>query len=178
MPLDPFPTHAQNRLVTNSSAPFSVIHANAAFLRLSGKHGTDAVLGAPFLSLLESASTGSSKISLTECMVASSMGNDLKTFLLAPFPSPPPPTNHDGVGSSTTQPVSGPVECRIRVSPIVARKTESREVTSVTHFAIELYDKESSRRAAIMDGPDGSSSSTMSSLLAASTDHLAVGVMG
>ncbi len=156
---------AMIRLVTKSSAPFSVIHANAAFLRMSGKQGTEVVLGTPFLSLLESTTTGSSRVSLTECMIASSMGNDLKLFLL------PPSRNADDAPSSTIQ----PVECHIRVSPIVARKTESREVMSVTHFAIELYNGESSKNV------DGADLSTMSAIRAASTAcsaNLSVGVMG
>lgn len=128
-------------------------------MRLSGKQGSEAVLGTPFLSLLESNSTGSSNISLTECMIASSMGNDLKLFLL-------PSITND------YEPSAEPVECHVRVSPIVARKTESREVTSVTHFAIELYQKESS---ICIDGANGS---TISAMHAVSTSNLAVGVMG
>jgi hypothetical protein len=75
------------------------------------------------------------------------MGNDTKLYLL--------PKNAE----------SNPVECNIRVSPIVARKTLSKEVTTVTHFAIELYE-------------EGSAVNLEGSLSPSRTDDLPVGVMG
>jgi hypothetical protein len=61
--------------------------------------------------------------SLTECMVASRSGNHKKIVLRA--------------GSS---PKNG-VECLLKVSPIVARKSQMSEVTTATHFAIELTER-------------------------------------
>ena len=37
-----------------------------------------------------------------------------------------------------------PVECRVKVSPIVARKTQTSEVTTMTHFAIEFTSEDKS----------------------------------
>jgi hypothetical protein len=111
------------RVVTLSTAPYSIIHANAAFLRFSGKENATNVLGSPFTTFLDpDANAAGNSINLTKCMVDSSMGNVSKLFLL-------PKTCDDS-----------PVECAIRVSPIVARKTENKEVTTISHFAIELFE--------------------------------------
>jgi hypothetical protein len=59
------------------------------------------------------------KASLNECMVSSSSGNHKKIVLRA--------------GSSPNG-----VECLLKVSPIVARKSRMSEATTATHFAIEL----------------------------------------
>lgn len=65
-------------------------------------------------------------------MVSSSMGVDEKHSVTCNKD-----TNND------------PVKCFIRVSPIVARKTESRAVTSVTHFAIELREEGSNENESV-----------------------------
>lgn len=121
------------RIITLSTTPYSIIHANAAFMRLSGKDGSDSVLGTSFLNLLDpTANAFGGNVNLTNCMVSSSRGEDSKMYLLPK-------------GSTTTTPLSSsspqvPVECSVRVSPIVEKKTQNREVTSVSHFAIELFE--------------------------------------
>lgn len=147
---------ADPRLVTSPTAPYNIVHANAAFLSLAGREEgtmtTDMVVGKSFFSLLDPNSNASgASINLTTCMVSSSMGNDSKLFLL---------------------PKSGgvdPVKCSIRVSPVVARKTESKEVTTVTFFAIEFakgMERAAGRRLSDMANASGGS------------EDLPVGVMG
>jgi hypothetical protein len=154
---------------------------------MAGKEGTEAVLGTPFLSLLESTATlgsSSSIVSLTECMVASSMGNDMKLFLLPR--ADPTPSSTEAASSflheQQQQQQSRPLECHIRVSPIVARKTESREVTSVTHFAIEMYSTNESGSINNDKKNNNIDRINMSSIHASPTENcsanLSVGVMG
>ena len=107
-------------------------------MRLSGREDANNILGSSFTSFLDpDANAAGDSINLTSSMVSSSMGNDSKLFLL-------PKTLTDS-----------PVECAIRVSPIVARKTESKEVTTISHFSIELF--ESSNGVALGASPAHSS---------------------
>lgn len=131
--------------MTQSAAPFSVIYANAAFLRMACKDGTKSVIGTPFFSLLDNDTTPSD-LSLMDCMVSSSMGIDTKLSITKGD------LNEHEIQSSTKTNIDDDkvdvdmvknrnklVECSICVSPIVARKATNREVTSVTHFAISLH---------------------------------------
>eukprot|EP00980_Cylindrotheca_fusiformis_P002228 scaffold517_cov119-Cylindrotheca_fusiformis.AAC.11 len=104
------------RLVTLSSAPFTIVHANGAFLRFSGVD-PGSVLGAPFGSLLHSKRGGAE---LPECMVASSTGD------------------HQELTFKRNASLEKHVATSIKVSPIVPQKSANTEVATVTHFAIEL----------------------------------------
>jgi hypothetical protein len=120
------------RIITLSTTPYSIIHANAAFMRLSGRDGSSSVLGTSFLNLLDpTANAFGGNVNLTNCMVSSSRGEDSKMYLL--------PKESTTRTPSTLSP-QVPVECSVRVSPIVEKKTQNREVTSVSHFAIELFE--------------------------------------
>jgi hypothetical protein len=88
--------------------------------------------------------------SLAECMVSSSSGNHKKIVLRA--------------GSS-----SNGVECLLKVSPIVARKSRMSDVTTATHFAIELTKRNE-------DSPSQNHSDNLRSNLKNANIHL--GVMG
>ena len=136
------------RLVVSSCTPYPILHANAAFFRFSGMTPS-AVLGASFTSLQEQEEAESNQrrpLSLPECMVSSSSGNNRKFVLVA------------------ADDAEKPIQCRIKVSPIVARKTETSEVTSMTHFAIDFVEDGESPDANIHRPLTGA--------------DLAVGVMG
>jgi hypothetical protein len=107
-----------NRLVANFSAPFNIVHSNAAFARLTGLPSHE-ISGSPFSSLLFEDGEDSLQASLSECLVSSSHG---KNKIL-----------HLRLGASDKS-----LKCQIKVSPIVARKTAAREVRNVSHFAIEI----------------------------------------
>jgi PAS domain-containing protein len=112
---------ACNRLVANSSAPFNIVHSNAAFARLTGLP-SDQISGSPFSTLVFEDEEGSRQASLAECIVSSSQG---KNKIL-----------HLRLGASDKNKKS--LECQIKASPIVDRKTFTREVSDVSHFAIEI----------------------------------------
>jgi hypothetical protein len=113
-------------LVALSVAPFTIVHANGAFFKFSKASTTYKILGAPFSSILDP-NQWVEPVPLSEYMVASSKGNHKNVFL-----------KQDSSGKA--------VECRMKVSPIVARKTANREVSTVTHFAIELTNDDLSSR--------------------------------
>ena len=118
-----------DRVVTISSAPFSVIHANAAFCRLSGKKATDAVIGKSFFSLLDpKANSSGDNMSLSSYMISSSKGEDRNLYLL-------PRTSG---GSASDETASQPVKCTVRVSPVLDHQTEIQEPINVGYFAIEI----------------------------------------
>ncbi|KAG7359895.1 hypothetical protein IV203_034993 [Nitzschia inconspicua] len=145
------------RLVTLSTEPYSIIHANAAFMRLSGRDHNDPVLGTSFRNLLDPEANDSlDDVNLTSCMVSSSSGSFSKLFL-----RPKASTLQDQI----------PVECSMRVSPIVERKTLNREVTTVSHFAIELFEN-------IRNGSDYADISLGSMTNNKASHDLPVGVMG
>lgn len=107
-----------NRLVTLSSAPFTIVHANGAFLRLS-EAATGNILGAPLSSILKS----ELNTELPDCMVASSTG-DHKKFVFK-------------MKSSSGK----PIESFMKVSPVVPQRSANKGVTTVTHYAIELIEQ-------------------------------------
>jgi len=114
------------RVVTNSSAPFSVIHANAAFHRLSGE--TSALIGKPFHSLLDpEANPSEENISLASYMTSPSQGDGHKLYLLP---------KKSGGGASDEQ--SEPVKCTIRVSPVLDQRTLIHETVHVEYFVAEF----------------------------------------
>eukprot|EP00529_Nitzschia_sp_RCC80_P013027 CAMPEP_0113482318 /NCGR_PEP_ID=MMETSP0014_2-20120614/22856_1 /TAXON_ID=2857 /ORGANISM="Nitzschia sp." /LENGTH=591 /DNA_ID=CAMNT_0000375829 /DNA_START=50 /DNA_END=1825 /DNA_ORIENTATION=- /assembly_acc=CAM_ASM_000159 len=126
------------RLVTKSTAPFSVVHANAAFLKMVCKDGAKNVIGTPFSSLLDM-DTAPAGLSLMDCMVSSSMGIDTKLSVTKGVPNESQvqnPTKTSVDGSDMTK--NNLVDCSMCVSPIVSKEITNREVTSVTHFAISL----------------------------------------
>jgi hypothetical protein len=112
-----------NRLVANSSAPFNIVHSNAAFARLTGLP-SDQISGSAFSALVFEDGKGSRQASLTECIVSSSHGKN-KILRLR-------------LGDSDSDKNKKSLECQIKVSPIVARKTLTPEVSNVSHFAIEI----------------------------------------
>lgn len=131
------------RLVASSCSPFTIVHANAAFIRFSGIPA-DKILGSPFSSLLD-AETNNQSSSLRDCMLSSSTGHHKKLMLRA-------------------EPSAKKVESVFKVSPIVARKTETSEVATATHFAVECTD------------PNGFHQESIQRTLTGR--ELAVGVMG
>jgi len=115
------------RVVTNSAAPFSIIHANAAFHRLLGNKAIDTVIGTSFFSLIDPKSNPfEDESSLVEFMLSSSRGEGKKIYLL--------PSNDDDE--------SKPMKCFIRMSPILDQKTEIQEVMTVGYFAIEFISED------------------------------------
>ena len=124
--------------MTKSTAPFSVVHANAAFLKMVCKDGAKNVIGTPFSSLLDTESTPA-ELSLMDCMVSSSMGIDTKLSVTKGVLNEnhvQNPTKTSVDDSHTTK--NNLVDCSMCVSPIVTKTLTDREVTSVTHFAISL----------------------------------------
>lgn len=114
------------RVVTNSFAPYSIVHANAAFHRLSGKKTNDRVVGKSFFSLLDpEANSSQDEMSLSNFMIASSKGDDPKLCLL-------PRT------SSVSDQNVEPVKCTIRVSPVLDQKTKMQDPAKVEYFVIEF----------------------------------------
>jgi hypothetical protein len=151
------------RLVATSSAPYTVVHANAAFARLSGL-GSGQILGQPFYELLskvaqEGASHNKHHVDLPGYAVSSGIGSNHTL-----------PLRQISAGQEKA------VVCQIKVLAIVGRKTDvCADVSQVTHFAIDVVESEH---------VDDSSSSTFErqmrrTLNAEGTNHhLAVGVMG
>ena len=112
----------QKRLVTLSSFPFTIVHANGAFIRFS-ETDPSKIIGSPFSDIFYSEPNDGKVLSLPECMVASSAGKHKKFFLKE---------NSSDKG----------VECHVKVSPIVNQKSTNREFTAVTHFGIEVSEEE------------------------------------
>jgi hypothetical protein len=124
------------------------------------KDGSKGVIGAPFASLLDRESTPE-RLSLMDCMVSSSMGSDAKLSILK-----------GNLDKTQDQNNNDPIDCSMFVSPIVARKTESREVTSVTHFAIELH------RSDFYDDQSVGSAPRSPIIAPVDTDNMPMEVMG
>ena len=80
-------------------------------------------------------------------MVSSSRGNDSQLYLLPKVPAA------ESSGTEESKDDSSAVPCTVRVSPIVARKTKTKEVTAVTHFAIELHEVAMAIDADIRNSP-------------------------
>lgn len=114
--------------MTLSSAPFTIVHANRAFLHFS-EAAPNTVLGAPFSSILDSGL----HTELAECMMASSIGDHKKFYF------------------KTNSSSGKPIESCFKVSPIVPQRSANREVTTVTHFAIELTRDSASSRGPSLD---------------------------
>jgi len=116
------------RVVTNSYAPYSIVHANAAFHRLSGKKASDTVIGKSFFSLLDpEANPSQDKMSLSSFMISSNRGNDPKLYLLPRI----------SCGSASNEKIE-PVKCTIRVSPVLEQKMEIQDHARVGYFVIEF----------------------------------------
>ena len=114
--------------MTNSFAPYSIIHANAAFHRLSGKKGNDKVIGKSFFSLLDpEANPSRDKMSLSSFMVSSDQGEDPKLYLL-------PRISGGGASNENTE----PVKCTIRVSPVLDPKIQLQDPAKVGYFVVEF----------------------------------------
>jgi len=151
------------RLLALSCHPFSIVHANAAFLRLSGLP-CEKIIGSGFASIVDSSNDeeGSKPVLLSDCLVSSDSGNPRKLQL---------------VREDETM---KPVERWAKVFPIVERKpSRGSEVSNVTHFAVELVEEMDLTNEVISMG--SSSSDTMSNIKRSSPVHggdLAVGVMG
>lgn len=79
-------------------------------------------MGEAFEGTLDSGNTAS----LSECMVSSSTGNHKMIHF-----------KEETTGNL--------IESRVKVSPIVAQRSTNREITTVTHFAIELIGEGGSR---------------------------------
>ena len=116
------------RIVTKSFAPYSIIHANAAFHRLSGKKGNERVIGKSFFSLLDPESNPSQdKMSLSSFMISSDKGEDSKLNLLPIIP-----------GESASNEKNEPVKCTVRVSPVLDLKIEEQAPAKLGYFAVEF----------------------------------------
>ena len=108
-------------MVTDSFAPFSIIHANAAFHRLSGKKENDKVIGQPFFSLLDpDYNPPQDKLSLSSFMISSSL------YLLP------------RIGRSAAGEKVEPVKCTIRVSPVLGQKFDEQDSENVQYLVIEM----------------------------------------
>eukprot|EP00535_Pseudo-nitzschia_heimii_P000662 CAMPEP_0197179650 /NCGR_PEP_ID=MMETSP1423-20130617/4520_1 /TAXON_ID=476441 /ORGANISM="Pseudo-nitzschia heimii, Strain UNC1101" /LENGTH=385 /DNA_ID=CAMNT_0042629579 /DNA_START=139 /DNA_END=1293 /DNA_ORIENTATION=+ len=113
------------RIVTNSFAPYSIVHANAAFHRLSGKNANDTVIGKSFFSLLDpEANPSQDKMSLSSFMISTRKGNDPKLYLTS--------------DSAVSEKRIDPVKCTIRVSPVSRQKAEIEDHNQVGYFVIEF----------------------------------------
>ena len=162
----PFPCSLtlRNRMVTKSIAPYAIVYANASFFNSTG-HLPERIVGASFLELLFGEPSDSDRpFSLADCVVSSSNGEN-RTITLRP----------PGEGSS-----KDPFKCRIKVSPVVARKTKWSELTNVTHFAIEIVVGDDNASDGHHDGVPHrrrASHSRRARRRVPSRDH-AVGVMG
>lgn len=116
------------RVVVNSFSPFSIVHANAAFHRLSGKKASDKVIGKSFFSLLDpEANPSEDEMSLSSFMISSSRGDDPKLYLSPRMSS----------GSASDKKLE-PVKCTIRVSPVLGQKIQIEDHAQVEYFVIEL----------------------------------------
>lgn len=114
--------------MTNSFAPYSIIHANAAFHRLPGKKANDTVIGKSFFSLLDpEANPSQDEMSLSSLMISTSRGNDPKLYLLPRIS-----------GGSALDKTIEPVKCTIRVSPVLDQKVEMQDAAKVGFFVIEF----------------------------------------
>ena len=125
--------------MTKCTAPFSVVHANAAFLKMVCKDGAKNVIGTPFSSLLDKNTTPAG-LSLMDCMVSSSMGIDTKLSVTKGDLNENQVQNHrkTSADDSATTKNDNLVNCSMCVSPVITKRLTDREVTSVTHFAISL----------------------------------------
>lgn len=113
------------RIVTKSFAPYSIIHANAAFHRLSGKIGNERVIGNSFFSLLDPESNPSQdKMSLSSFMISSDKGEDSKLNLVP--------------GKIASDGKNEPVKCTVRVSPVLDPKIEEEAPAKLGYFAVEF----------------------------------------
>jgi len=114
------------RVVTNSTAPFSIIHANAAFHRLSEKKS--AFIGKPFFSLLDpEANPSEENFSLASFMTSPTQRGEHKLFLL--------PGNQD---RDALDEQIQPVKCNVRVSPVLDQRTLLHGSVNVEYFVIEF----------------------------------------
>eukprot|EP00536_Pseudo-nitzschia_multiseries_P003940 jgi/Psemu1/284745/fgenesh1_pg.63_\ len=107
------------RVVTESSAPFSIIHANAAFHRLSEKKSP--LIGTPFFTLLDPETT-EENFSLASLMTSPTQGGEHKLCL-------PPRSPVDE---------SEPVICKVRVSPVLDQRTLIHGIVNVEYFVVEF----------------------------------------
>lgn len=110
------------RILTNSFAPYSIVHANAAFHRLSGKNTNDTIIGKSFFSLLDpEANPSQDKMSLSSFMISSRKGDDPKLYLSSMIRD-----------KTVLDERIDPVKCSIRVFPVL------RDQSKVGYFAIEF----------------------------------------
>jgi hypothetical protein len=150
--------------VTLACHPFSIVHANAAFLRLSGLP-YERIIGSDFASLVDNSADeeDGKTILLSDCVVSSGSGNHHRLQL---------------VREDDTK---KPVERWAKVFPVVERKpVHSSEVSNVTHFAVGLVEEWDLVNQA-MDSTSSSTGTTMSHIKRPSPAHagdMAVGVMG
>jgi hypothetical protein len=108
------------RLVAMSHNPFSIVHANAAFCRLSGLP-SDKIIGSGFASIIDSRTK---PVLLSDCMVSSDSGNHRKLQII-----------NNNSGDSTSE----PVERYFKVLPVVSKQpSNGKEVFNVTHLAVDL----------------------------------------
>jgi len=116
------------RVVMNSFAPHSIVHANAAFHRLVGQKANDTVIGKSFFSLLDpEVDISNERMTLSSLMISSSRGNDPKLYLL-------PKTSDGSLSGEKIE----PLKCTVRVSPVLDQKMELQERAEVGYFVIEL----------------------------------------
>lgn len=116
------------RVVTNSFAPYSIVYANAAFHRLSGKKGHDNVIGKSFFSLLDPAANPSQEnMSLATFVISSDRGDDPKLYLLPGIS-----------GGNASKEKIEPVKCTIRAYPVLDQKVSFQDPAKVGHFVIEF----------------------------------------
>ena len=114
------------RLVALACHPFTIVHANAAFLRLSGLP-YERIVGSGFSSIVDRSKSDqdSKPILLPHCLESSSSGDHLKLQLVR------------------EDEAKEPVERWAKVLPIVDRRPLhcSGVVAHVTHFAVDIVEE-------------------------------------
>jgi len=124
------------RVVTNSVAPFSIIHANAAFHRLLGNKAINTVIGTSFFSLIEPDSNPfEDESSLVKFVLSSSRGDGKKLYLLPSNASDEASYEDDKNDNDEGK----PMKCIIRISPILDQMTEIQDAMTIGYFAIEFF---------------------------------------
>ena len=147
----PYPSSTHiSRLVATSIAPYRVVFCNAAFSRHTGLTACQ-VVGKPFSAVVGRVEGATSDIDLPNYAVSS--GSGINKII--------------AIRQALTQGAKT-MDCRVKVLPIVSRRTDSSELQQVTHFAIEVAN----------NGDTGNTVGRQQQQLGSNNNHLAVGVMG
>lgn len=120
------------RLVTLSSPPYLVVHANAAFGRVL-QSSPSATLGQPLGTLL--GPTHGTSLVLPSCAAASDNGRHVTAQLRRRQQQLE--NGHDDTNNETTPPVAGQLHV-VAVMASTKRPQEGETTSNVTHFAVDF----------------------------------------